>query len=142
MFAIALPICRAKSNFVGPHFHPSVVASQHFMRYSLFHFNICDMNSNTGLQTPRILFFSGVLQHPQCQVAHADFPCRVSEFGRPYSIQPVRRLLGRQTSEREVELCGLHVRSYVGVLPTDLHVTLLSGPYLCTKFEHNRPSRS
>ena len=37
---------------------------------------------------------------------------------------------------------ALHVRNCVGVLPTDLHGTLLTGPYPCIKFERNRPSRS
>ena len=37
---------------------------------------------------------------------------------------------------------ALYVRNCVGVLPTDLHGTLLTGSYPCTKFERNRPSRS
>ena len=53
-------------------------------------------------------------------------------------LSPARRLLGRQVSERE----GLHVRNCVGVLPTNMHDTLLTGPHNCTKFERNRFSCS
>ena len=34
------------------------------------------------------------------------------------------------------------MRNCVGLLQTDLHGTLVSGPYPCTKFERNWPSRS
>ena len=57
-----------------------------------------------------------------------------------FGINRTPCLFGLQTSERD---WALHVWNYcVGMLPTDLHGTLLTGPHLCTKLERNRFSRS